>query len=376
EIIFDGRDQDGLRLKEGAYIGYIYLLYRNGNNPESKSPVFNVDVTPPAAALNSNSPIFSPNGDGLKDEITFYQDSSTEVSWLGVVKSDSGEIINEYQWLAAADPSISWNGTDSNGKLAPDGNYSYQLISIDRAGNTGKSKVIVFTLNTEETPVILTTDFEYFSPNGDAVQESISIIPELKVKEGIDSYSLDILDSQAKVIRNFSGRNSIPEKILWNGVNSDGRTVADGIYSSNITVVYDNGNSSPASSRNFIVDTVYPEVSALTDFLLFSPDSDGLKDKLGITQTSSFEDVWQAEISSKDDIIVKSYLWKGQAENLYWDATDNEGNKVSDGKYDYLVFSVDAAGNRSSTEVRNIVIDTVPTSIFITASSEYLSPTG
>ncbi len=376
EVIFDGRDQDGIRLEEGAYIGSIDVFYRNGNNPESKSPVFNVDVTPPVAVLNSNSSIFSPNGDGLKDEITFYQESTTEISWLGIVKSESGEIINQYQWLAAADPTVSWNGTVSNGKLATDGKYSYQLMSVDRAGNSGESKIIKFTLNTEETPVILTTDLEYFSPNGDSVQDSISIIPELKVKEGVDSYSLDILDSQSKVIRNFSGKNSIPDRFLWNGVNSDGRTAADGIYSSNITVVYDSGNSSPASSRKFIIDTIYPEVSAVTEFLLFSPDSDGLKDNLKITQTSSFEEIWQAEISSKNDIIVKSYLWKGQTENFKWDATDNEGNKVPDGKYDYIVFSEDAAGNRSSAEVREIEINTEPTSIFITASSEYLSPTG
>ena len=376
EILFDGRDQDGIRLKEGAYFGFIDVFYRNGNNPESKSPVFNIDVTPPVATLNSNSSIFSPNGDGLKDEITFYQESTTEISWLGIVKSESGEIITEYQWLAAADPSIAWNGTVSNGKLATDGKYTYQLMSIDRAGNSGESKVIEFTLNTEETPVILTTDLEYFSPNGDSVQDSISIIPELKVKEGIDSYSLDILDSQSKVIRNFSGRNSIPEKFLWNGINSAGRSVADGIYSSNITVVYDSGNSSPAASRKFIIDTVYPEVSAAAESLLFSPDSDGLKDNLEISQTSSFEDIWQAEISSENDIVVKNYLWKGQVENFKWDATDNEGNKVPDGEYSYFIFSVDAAGNRSSSEVRNIEIDTEPTSIFITVSSEYLSPTG
>lgn len=376
EIIFDGRDQDGIRLKEGAYIGSIDVFYRNGNNPDSKSPVFNVDVTPPSAVLNSNSSIFSPNGDGLKDEITFYQETSTEIGWVGIVKSDSGEIITEYQWLAAADPSVTWNGTLSSGKLATDGNYSYQLISVDRAGNAGESKVIKFTLNTEETPVILTTDLEYFSPNGDSVQDSISIIPKLKVKEGIDTYSLDILDSQSRVIRNFSGKNSIPDKFLWNGVNSDGRTAADGIYSSSITVVYDSGNTSPASSREFIIDTVYPEVSAVTEFLLFSPDSDGLKDNLEITQASSFEEIWQAEIISEDDIVVKSFLWKGRTKNFKWDATDNEGNKVPDGKYDYIIFSEDAAGNRSSAEVRGIEINTEPTSIFITASSVYLSPTG
>ena len=378
ELIFNGREKDenGIRLEEGVYSSRIEVLYRNGNNPRADSPVFNIDVTPPSANVKSSDYIFSPNGDGLKDEITFYQESTTETSWTGIIKSENGEIINEYQWPEAADPAVSWNGTLSTGRLAPDGDYSYQLVAIDRAGNAGQSKIIDFSLNTEETPVILTTDLEYFSPNGDSVKDKISIIPELKVKEGIDSYSLDILDSQSGVIRNFAGKNSVPNKFLWNGVSSEGRTAADGLYSSSLTVVYKQGNVSTALSPNFVIDTVYPEISAEADYLLFSPDSDGLKDKLEISQKSSTEDIWQAEISSEDGTVVKSSLWKGKAENLEWDATDNEGNRVPDGKYDYLVFSVDAAGNRSSAEVRKIVIDTEPTSIFVTAGSEYLSPTG
>ena len=376
ELIFDGRDQDGIRLEEGVYSSRIDVLYRNGNNPNADSPVFNVDVTPPFANVKSSNSIFSPNGDGLKDEITFYQESTTEISWTGVIKSESGEIINEYQWLAAADPTIAWNGTVPNGRLAKDGDYTYQLIAIDRAGNAGQSNIIEFTLNTEATPVILTTDLEYFSPNGDSVQDNISIIPEIQVKEGIDSYSLDILDSQSTVIRNFSGRNSIPDRFLWNGVGLNGRVAADGIYSTYLTVIYKKGNSPTASSRKFVIDTVYPEVSAEVNYLLFSPDSDGMKDNLEIIQTSSFEDIWQAEILSERGVVVKSYLWKNKVENLKWDATDDEGNIVPDGKYDYSIYSVDAAGNRSSSEVNGIVIDTEPTAIFLTVSSEYLSPTG
>lgn len=376
ELIFDGRDQDGLRLEEGVYDSSVNVLYRNGNNPNAKSPVFNVDVTSPVANVNSSSSIFSPNGDGLKDEITFYQESTTEISWTGIVKSETGEIITEYQWLAAAEPTIAWDGTVPDGRLAQDGDYTYQLIAIDRAGNAGQSNIIEFTLNTEATPVILTTDLKYFSPNGDSVQDSISIIPEIKVKEGIDSYSLNILDNQSAVIRNFSGRNSIPERFLWNGVGLNGRVAADGLYSSDITIIYKKGNSPTASSRKFVIDTVYPEISIKADYLLFSPNSDGMKDNLKITQTSSPEDIWYGEIVSEKGIIIKSFLWKEKTENLKWDAADDEGNRVPDGKYNYIIYSVDAAGNRSSAEVRNIVIDTEPTTIFLIASSEYLSPTG
>ncbi len=375
-MIFDGRDQDGIILEEGEYSGRIEVVYLNGNNPKADSPLFFIDITSPAAKVKSSNSVFSPNGDGLKDEISFYQESTMETLWSGVVRSSDGAIVNEYQWPGAAEPVVVWNGTLSDGRLAPDGDYTYQLISIDRAGNTGKSEIVEFSLDTEATPVILTTDLHQFSPNGDSEKDTIAIIPEIKVKEGIDSYSLNILDSNNNIVRNFSGKNSIPDKFIWNGIGDSGRRVEDGEYSSYLTIVYKKGNSPTARSSSFIIDTVFPEIKAEADFLLFSPDSDGNKDSIGILQRSSTEDIWYGNIFSESGDVVKSYVWKKNTIDIKWDGTDNEGNPVPDGFYSYSVYSVDAAGNRSSAEIDNIEVDTRPTAIFLTVKDKYLSPTG
>ncbi|MCD6398176.1 MAG: flagellar motor protein MotB, partial [Spirochaetaceae bacterium] len=378
KIIFDGREKDsnGLRLEEGSYTGEIDVLYNNGNHPDALSPVFYVDVSVPVANIKSNGKIFSPNGDGRKDEIILYQESSTEVNWTGIIKNEKGEIIKEYQWLSAADPTVVWKGTNSEGRLAPDGLYFYQLISIDRAGNTGHSEIIEFSLNTEETAVILTRNNEYFSPNGDKSKDTISLIPELKIKEGIENYTLDILNKDSDVIRSFSGTTSMPEKFIWNGINSDGRTAKEGSYTAKLSITYTKGDAPVAVSPEFIIDTVFPEISITNNYLLFSPDSDGNKDLLLVSQSSSSEDLWNGKITDDSGNIVKSFFWKGIADNLKWDGKDDEGNPVPDGNYTYKIFSVDKAGNRTVSELKNIVIDTEPTNIFLTVSDKYLSPTG
>ena len=375
-IVFDGRDSKGIILEEGLYSSILDVLYRNGNHPDSRSPDFTIDISAPVANVKSGSPIFSPNGDGLKDDITFYQESSTEINWTGLIKSKDGKIIDEFQWLSAAEATVSWNGTFSSGRLAPDGVYTYQLIAIDRAGNAGQSKEILFTLNTEETPVILTIDMDYFSPNGDSVQDKITIIPELKVREGIANYSLDILDNDLKIIRNFSGGSNLPEKFIWNGIRSDGRLATDGSYKSNLVITYRKGDTPNTSSPEFIIDTVFPEVSILSDYKLFSPDSDGNKDYLNISQTTSNEDLWQAEISNNAGLVVNTFFWKGLANNLSWNGLDNDGNILPDGEYYYTVYSSDKAGNFTSGIISNIKIDTKPTTIFLTVNDKYLSPTG
>ncbi|MCF6335577.1 MAG: flagellar motor protein MotB, partial [Spirochaetales bacterium] len=375
-LIFDGRDQDGIRLEEGAYTGRIEVFYINGNNPIANSPLFYIDVTSPSAKVKSSNSVFSPNGDGLKDQISFYQESTMETSWSGIVRSSDGTIITEYDWPGAAEPVIVWNGTLSDGRLAPDGEYTYQLISIDRAGNTGQSELIEFILDTEATPVILTTDLDQFSPNNDSEKDTITIIPEIKVKDGIDTYSLDILDSNNNTVRSFFGKNIIPEKFIWNGIGDSGKRAEDGVYSSRLTIVYLKGNSPTAQSRSFVIDTVYPEISAGTEFLLFSPDGDGRKDSITVAQTSSTEDIWYGDIISSDGKVVKSYIWKKNTPDFTWDATDNEGNPVSDGSYTYSVYSMDPAGNKSSAQITDIIVDTKPTAIFLTLKDKYISPTG
>ncbi len=378
EIIFDGREKDsnGLRLEEGSYTGEIDVLYNNGNHPDAVSPVFYVDVSAPVANIKSNGKIFSPNGDGRKDEIIFYQESSTEINWTGIVKNEKGEIIKEYQWLSAADPTVAWNGTTSEGRLAPDGLYTYQLIAIDRAGNTGQSEIIKFSLNTEETAVILTRDKEYFSPNGDKRQDTVSLIPELKIKEGIEKYTLDIMNKDSNIIRSFSGTGSIPEKIIWNGITSDGKIAKEGSCTARLSITYTKGDAPVAVSPEFIIDTVFPEISISSNYTLFSPNSDGNKDFLIISQSSSSEDIWNGEIADESGNIVRTFFWKKNADSLKWDGKDDEGNYVSDGNYSYKVYSVDKAGNRTDSELNTITIDTEPTNIFLTVSDKYLSPTG
>jgi outer membrane protein OmpA-like peptidoglycan-associated protein/flagellar hook assembly protein FlgD len=375
-IIFDGRDSDGIRLEEGSYSATIEVLYQNGNHPDAVSPMFNIDISPPVASLKSSSSVFSPNGDGLKDEISFYQETSVELNWSGIIKSKEGMIINEYQWLSAAEPTVSWNGTSKDGHLAPDGDYTYQLIAIDKAGNAGQSDIVGFSLNTEETPVILTIDLEYFSPNGDSVKDNISIIPDLRLKEGIAQYSLDILDAESAVVRKFSGKNNMPDIFLWNGIRSDGRKAIDGVYTANLSITYKKGDSPKASTPEFTIDTKFPDTESITEYTLFSPDSDGNNDSVLIKNTTSDEDLWQADISSASGEIVKTFHWKGKAENFDWNGTDDEGNLVPDGMFSYRIYSEDKAGNYSISEIKNIEVDKKPTSIFVTVSDKYLSPTG
>ena len=214
-FVFDGRNSQGIMLGEGDYKAAIDILYLNGNHPVVESPVFHLDMTSPSARISVNNRVFSPNGDGRLDTITFSQNTSEENQWVGRIQSSDGRIIIERKWQGRAAPEWIWDGRDSKGLLVADGEYVYQITSTDRAGNRGESNPEVFKIDTEETPLILTVNTLGFSPNNDGRFDKLVFIPQVKVTDGISEYDLGIRDSAGNTVRSLSGSGSVPESLSW-----------------------------------------------------------------------------------------------------------------------------------------------------------------
>ncbi len=133
-----------------------------------------------------------------------------------------------------------------------------------------------FVIDTEETPLIMTREYEVFSPNGDGVKDSIRFFPELKKKDGIKSYVFRIKSDDGRTVFEKSGKRSVPEYISWNGKEIEAEKDKGG-YSASINVEYINGNNPAASTGNFAADTEYPVLEIKEQYLVFSPNSDGRK---------------------------------------------------------------------------------------------------
>jgi flagellar hook assembly protein FlgD/outer membrane protein OmpA-like peptidoglycan-associated protein len=373
-LIYDGRDSSGDIIDEGTYKAILEIMYVNGNNPVAESPEFSVDLTPPYAEVAAELSIFSPNGDGNRDVLPIFQESSDETIWYGIIESEAGVTVKEYSWQGKADARIVWDGLSSEGRLAEDGTYGYRLFTTDKAGNEGSSKTITFNLDTEETSVILFAEYNDFSPNGDGVRDKIKLIPKLRVESGIDKYELKILNSTEEEIRIYSGKNTIPDNLTWDGLTADGRKAQDGEYQAELLVVYKKGDVPKARTNIFYLDTLFPEAEASAVYTLFSPDGDGRRDEIAIKQSSSDEALWEAAIYNPRGEVVRNFFWKERVANVSWDGKDENGNTTPDGVYRYILNSTDAAGNYTEILINDIRVDSRPTPVFITVSSEGFSP--
>ncbi|HUZ17844.1 MAG TPA: FlgD immunoglobulin-like domain containing protein, partial [Spirochaetia bacterium] len=308
--------------------------------------------------------------------ITFDQTTTKKASWQGIIRNSTGTVVRTVSWRDRPDAQFVWDGHGNDKSLLPDGTYTYTLEGTDAAGNTGRSAPLTFAIDTTATPVVVSTDLTYFSPNGDGIQDTISIMPSLKVATGVVSFDLVVLDARGTPVRTFSGKQQVPAKITWDGRDGFGNRAPDGQYTAQLTVLYENGNKPVAKTNPFFIDTVYPTVQVSASPLLFSPDGDGRLDSVSFTQSSSSEGQWEGTIRDSAGTVVRTYYWKGEAQSFVWDGRDDAGNIVLDGTYSYLVTATDAAGNHTEKRIGDIVVDTRPTPISIGASSDGFSPNG
>ena len=374
---YDGRDNTGKALSEGAYQAELTVNYLNGYAASSLSPVFNSRITPPRASARAEFGAFSPNNDGNQDEMIIHQEGSNELLWTGDVRRAVGvpgeRPVRSFRFTGIPPATILWDGTGDAGTRAVDGDYTYELYATDPAGNTGRSNLIRFTLSTADTPVMISTNLRAFSPNGNGVQDTIDIHPHIQILDRILSYRIDILDSSQNTVRSFEG-NGTPPVISWDGKTIIRNIAPDGVYTAKLELRYEQGNRPSASSLPFILDTQAPRAEFFAPWTVFSPNGDGKRDTVPFNVTTQGDDEWTAAISDSKNNNIKTWNWKGKAPVITWDGKDQAGNNAPDGTYRFNLQSVDEAGNSFKEAIPNIILDARIPRVIITASATAIAP--
>jgi flagellar hook assembly protein FlgD len=261
----------------------------------------------------------------------------------------------------------------------------------------------------QEGPVITVdypaTAFEayYISPNADGVQDTVVLPLGIDDERYVQRYELRVFDETGYLIRTMSDEETrpdtggfkgflarlgyvkkdvqVPAQLVWDGKGNNGQVVADGLYKLVLEASDDNGYT--ASTKEFLVmvDTVAPGLEIAgppgADGNIFSPDGDGNKDTLTISQTGSLEDFWVAEVLDAAGSLMRRWEFKDTTPaQLVWDGKNGEGQNVPDGIYLYRLSSTDRAGNRGTARIDPIMINNQRAPIGIAVDSPAFSPNG
>lgn len=375
DIPFNGRDEGNSPLAEGEYRAKLTLVYSNGNVPDVLSPPFFVKNTPPQATVTVPYQVFSPGSEEGRGVLVFEQSTTEEELWTGKISDSSGRVIRTVRWPGRADATYLWDGRGSDGRILPDGEYQYVVESTDKAGNRGASLVQRVTIDTAERTVLLASDRSAFTPSSSGVNNRVRFIPQVKEATGLTSWALVIQDASGKVLRTWTGSTGIPTSQEWDGTDSSGLAVADGVYTALLKTSYQNGTAPSARSNAVLLKNSLPRISVTSDVKLFSPTPDSARQFITLKQTSTSEAEWTATLSRTGE-TVRSWSWKGGVTDVVWDGTDDAGNRVPDGLYRYEIKTTDAADNTASQTIDGLTVDTRPTPLFLTVGAEGFSPNG
>jgi len=191
----------GLKVPDGYYSTYLELEYANGDLFNFGPIQILVDTVPPRISISADPLLFSPNGDGIKDTITIAQESVPGDDWSGRIRSASGATVRSYTWKGQA-KNFTWDGKDSNGKLVPNGAYSYEVVSVDAAGNSASASIKGIMVDATKPRVFVTASDNGISPNSDGIRDEVSFSLTVENREGVDSWRFSLLDSKG-VERSF-----------------------------------------------------------------------------------------------------------------------------------------------------------------------------
>ena len=395
KVVFDGKNavlepavvisgnNNSSAIPDGSYQAVVTAKYQNGYEPAPlNSPVFVKDTNIPKATIKVSEELFSPDGDGKLDTVTITQTvTKPEATWTGRILDEKKNVVKEFELGQNPTDTISWDGLDSNGMLAPDGKYTYELAAIDQAGNSSKESSVPFSLDTSATELLLTVSPTAFSPIGKAGKNTVILTPKANAKsEGskVISYKLEISDSDGNVVRTIAQDKALPATITWNGYNDENALCADGVYTAKLMTTAANNSIAETSSQPFTIDTIPPRVDLQSpERMVFSPDGDSALDTFTIGAISSTENKWSGAIVDASGKAVRSFEWKDNVpESITWDGTDESGNAVPDGLYKFIVSAEDDAGNSTSVEMGGINLDTREAKAYVTAALSGFSPNG
>jgi len=355
-VVVDGRDDQGGILPQGDYVFLYTVTYENGWKP-SVEEVLTLDVTPPTVRVSASSPIFSPNGDGQNDRTNISFKSSEVVTWMGSILDMNGQAVietGEEQTVSL----LAWDGSDKNGQTVEDGEYLVLAAFTDRAGNIAYSEPLTIRVDTRSVGLALKAPAG-FSPNNDGFNDTFYMDVEADLYEDVERWTLKILDQKGQTLRTFSGTDTLPRTLSWDGTReaaeSAGVPVTEGIYAARLLVEYRKGDVVGAATEPFYADVNPPRINLLVTTDPFAKTDEGIEGNVFMSLQVENESIitdWVLDVYDDRGHILRSYHGAGDPSgDIAWSSHDNGINLSEDMDAFTIALRVtDAGGNVSRLE--------------------------
>jgi outer membrane protein OmpA-like peptidoglycan-associated protein/flagellar hook assembly protein FlgD len=206
EIVWAGANEEGDRIN-GVYQAVLELTYENGDRPTSRSSTFVLDTEGPALAVDPQPEPFSPDNDGVADDLFIaidVEDLSDIASWELSIIDPRDNLFKRYAGAGQPADELIWNGQSDDGELVQAAeDYPYEFTITDELGNTSSTEgvipVDVLVIRDEDGRLKIRISNITFAPNSpeyvtddvDRFEKNIEIIARIaEILNKFDTYDV------------------------------------------------------------------------------------------------------------------------------------------------------------------------------------------
>ncbi len=379
EVVWNGISSDGSIAEKGQYRFVLIGTDLAGNTGVSQTTeAVTFDTTEAQLLLAMSDKAFSPNGNKVKDTITFTPVTATKdiASFEFVIRDKKGNTVYSVKENKKLPVNFVWDGKDSAKLLCPDGSYSAQLSVLAVNGSTASASTQNFELDTAAPSLTAEIPWSSFSPNGNGAQKNIPV--SIKESTAEKLWNAEVRDSKDKSVRKFSWNGS-KDSFTWDGTDEAGNMATDGKYNIVIFSTDDAGNSFSTELKGITLDNRETKAYITAEYEGISPNNDGYLDLQKFEIRTSVTDnikAWNFDVRREDGTSVYGLSEKDSANlpaTINWNGAGKDG-LACEGTFTGTLEIVYVTGNKVSAVSAPFICTATAPKLSVKTAPEYFSP--
>lgn len=385
---WNGTDDNGTPVKDGIYSYRIFSQDRAGNksNPAAVSNIIYSAEKPATNITLTGSRYFSPNGNGKNDEVTFELKIPTPdqaktgnklVEWKVLIENKDGKTVRTYGGSDNPPSVLKFDGKDESGKTAAEGLYYAKVTAKYLNGfETAPLNSPLFMLDLTPPSASVRAAGSTFSPDGDGNLDVLEMIQTTGVDSGspVENWTGTITNKNGNIVKTLEFASFLPEKVLWDGLDSKNQLAEDGEYVYTLTASDLAGNVSAIAPVSFVLDTSKTELILTVSPQAFNPAVKNIR-FVPVVKTGSQINSYVLKIKDSAENVVKTFAQdKALPQFINWNGLADDGSRCKDGSYYASLSTVSANGSEAGTNSQSFIIDTSVPSISVASPYSLFSP--
>lgn len=392
---WSGTDDTGKNVPDGVYSYEVTSTDEAGNTSEN-AVIANIIYSAEKPATNifiAGSRYFSPETDSVHSAIKFdvtipvpeASSGNKLTSWSVEVADSNGNIRRSYSSAKTQVPpkEIIFDGKDESGKILPNGKYQAVVKASYLNGfEAALLKSPEFVLDTTKPSAQIGISSSIFG-GADKPNVKISMLDDNAGKyAAIPAWRGRIYNAETgATVREYNFGQYLPDSILWNGFNADGKLASDAKYKFELSATDFAGNKGVVVAKDtFTLDTKKATLLLSLSDSAFSPNNDKVKDTIQflpvLKDASGIESYDLVIRNAKNTDIRTIHGTKSLPGSLSWDGKDSSGIVSADGTYHATLIVMTTNGNMISVDSSNFELDTVSPYLAASAPWSAFSPDG